>query len=373
MRTCCWLILTACLLAGLCARADTVKLKDGTALEGEIVAEDDSTVSILLEFAGGTITQTRHISKADIAGIIRWTPEQKAERETERDYETLQKYQLNPDTSYQAEYYDQIISNVFRIFLTKHPDSPYASNVTERIVEWKADRDLVAAGNVRFHGRWSPAAEVAPLIEHAWGQQLLQEARALISQRRFETAVQRLQFVVHMDSQPELVSLARPLLASAYQSATNLLDREQRQLVRDVSSAQEGLDQAQQALRAAEASLTQPMDGSPQSTSQPQIAVKKARDELNVAQDHLEYVKSQRDSVRQRLTTLKSQPPGLTTSTNTLQASKGPPAPSPAPPPATESPEVLGGLVTWVKNNWVAMAVIVAVIIFLISRLLIKD
>ena len=37
MMTCRWLILAACLLAGLCARADIVKLKDGTTLEGEIV------------------------------------------------------------------------------------------------------------------------------------------------------------------------------------------------------------------------------------------------------------------------------------------------------------------------------------------------
>ena len=369
MRTCRWLILTACLLAGLCARADTVKLKDGTALEGEIVAEDDSTLSLLVEFAGGTITQTRHINKADIAGIIRWTPEQRAERQATRDYEKLQKYQLNPSTSYAAEYYDQVITNDFHKFLADHPNSPYASDVTERIVEWKAERDLVAAGNVKFRGRWSPAAEVAPLIERVWGQQLLQQARTLISQRRFETAVQRLQFVVHMERQPDLVSLARPLLASAYQSATNSLDRQQRQLARDVSSAQERVDQASQALRAAEASLTQPTGGSAQSTAQAQIAVNRARGELNAAQDHLEYVKSQQDAVSQRLTALKSQPPGVTTSTNAPQVSKVQPTPS----PVADSPEVLGGLVTWVKNNWVAMAVIVAVILFLISRFLIKD
>jgi hypothetical protein len=34
---------------------------------------------------------------------------------------------------------------------------------------------------------------------------------------------------------------------------------------------------------------------------------------------------------------------------------------------------VLGGLVAWVKNNWVPMAVIAAGIFFMISRLLIKD
>jgi hypothetical protein len=210
-------------------------------------------------------------------------------------------------------------------------------------------------------------------MERAWGQQLLQQGRELIFQHRFETAVQRLQFVVHMDRQPELASLARPLLVSAYQSATNLLDRQQRQLSHDVSSAQERVDQARQSLRATEASLTQLPGAGSQSTAQAQIAVNQARGELNAAQDHLEYVKSQRDAVSQRLTALKSQPPVLTTPTTAPQVSKVEPAPSPTSSATADSPAVLGDLVTWVKNNWVAMVVIVAVIVFVISRLLIKD
>jgi hypothetical protein len=369
MRTCCRLIFAAWLLAALCARADTVKLKDGTTMEGEIVADDNSTVAILLEFAGGTISQTRHISKADIAGITRWTPRQKAERETQREYENLQKYQLNPVNSYPADYYDQVISNVFRVFLAKHPDSSDVSNVTGRTAEWKAERDLVTAGNVKFRGRWSPAAEVAPLVERAWGQQLLQQARELISQRRFDGAVERLQFVVRMERQPELVSQAMPLLTSAYQSAMNLLDRQQRQLAHDVFTAQERLDQARQALRAAQALLPQPTDGSSPSNADAQKAVDRARDELNAAQNDFESAKSQLDIVKQKLTALKSRPPVAAISTNAPQVSKGQPTPS----PAAESPEVLGGLVAWVKNNWVAMLVVVAGIIFMISRLLIKD
>ncbi len=368
MRTCYRLILIVWLLAGLCARADTIKLKDGTTVEGEIVAEDDSTVAILLEFAGGTITQTRHIDKADIAGITRWTPQQKAERETQREYENLQKYQLNPVNSYPVDYYDQVLSNVFRAFLTQHPDSPDASNVTARIVEWKAERDLVAAGNVKFHGRWSPAAEVAPLVERAWGQQLLQQGRELISQRRYEAAVERLQFVVRLERQPELVSQAMPLLTSAYQSTMNLLDRQQRQLTHEVFSAQERVDQAGQAFRAAQALLPQPTGGASQPGAEVQRAVDKARDDLNTAQNDLDYAKDQLNVVKQKLTALKSRPPVAAISTSTPEASKAPSAPA----PAAESPGGREGLVAWVKNNWVAMAVIVAAILFMISRLLIK-
>jgi hypothetical protein len=373
MRTCYRLILAAWLLAGLCARADTIKLKDGTTVEGEIVAEDNSTVAILLEFAGGTITQTRHVSKTDIAAITRWTPQQKAERETQREYENLQKYQLNPVNSYPAEYYDQVISNVFRVFLAKHPNSPDVSNVAAHIVEWKAERDLVVAGNVKFRGRWSPAGEIAPLVERAWGQQLLQQGRELISQHRYEAAVERLQFVVRLERQPELVSLAMPLLTSAYQSAMNLLDQQQRQLAHDVFLAQERVDQAGQALRAAQALLPRPTGGGSPSNAEAQNAVDRARTELNTAQNDLESDKSQLAVVKQKLTTLKSRPPVAAISTSAPPATKAQPAPSPAPAPPAESPDVLGGLVTWAKKNWVAMLVIVAAILFFISRFLIKD
>lgn len=384
------LLLMALVLGGFCAHADTVKLKDGTVLEGDITTEDDATLSIYLEFSGGTITQTRQINKADVAGVIRWTPEQKAAWQAKRDYQSLQKYRLNPKNSYAVGDYDQIINDVFRRFLTEHPDSIYASNVTERIVEWKAERDLVAAGNVKFRRRWSPAAEVAPLIERERGQQLLQQAHALISQHRFEPAFQRLQLVVHMDGQPELVAQAKPLLASVYQSAVNLLDQQQQQLEGDVSAAQQRVDQARQALSAAETSLAQVMSseqslrgstrdtqGAPsdqamggglQSTVQAQIAVNKARSELNAAQNHLEYAKSLLDVVRQKLTTLKSQALGVAASTLPPQASKGQPAPS---TPAG-SPDVLVGLVAWAKNNWLGMVIVLFAILFLLSRF-IKD
>ena len=46
-------MLMALVLGGFCAHADTVKLKDGTVLEGDITVEDDATLSIYLEFSGG--------------------------------------------------------------------------------------------------------------------------------------------------------------------------------------------------------------------------------------------------------------------------------------------------------------------------------
>ena len=97
MRTRYCLPLIAFVLCAFSLCADTVKQKDGTVLEGEIVAEDESTLSIYLEFSRGTITQTRQINKADIVEVIRLTPQQRIEWREKRDYENLQQFQLSPN------------------------------------------------------------------------------------------------------------------------------------------------------------------------------------------------------------------------------------------------------------------------------------
>ena len=387
MPRCLWLIVVV--LAAIPAGADTVKLKDGTVVEGDITAENDTALSIYLEFSGGTITQTRQINKADIAQIIRWTPAQRAEH----DYENLQKYRLNPNESFKVDYYDRIIEDIFRKFLTQHPDSPFTSNVTERVAEWRAERNLVAAGNVKFHGRWSPAEEVAHAMEHERGQQMLQQAQALISQGRIESAIQQLQAVVHLTGQPDLVSRARPLLASACQMAMTLLDQQRQQLEGDVSTTQERVDQANQALVQAVASQQQAMNSvqplgtvrdahssssfqamgaGSQAFVQAQTAVNKARSDRDAAQNHLEQVRSQLEVAKQKLAAMKS----LALAEHVVAsadhpATNGSPAASataPTSPVIADLPGPLAEIVRWVKTNYVALAIIGLGLIYVMSR-----
>jgi tetratricopeptide (TPR) repeat protein len=345
-------------------RADTVKLKDGTVLEGNITAEDDATLSIYLEFARGTIIETRRIHKADIAEVIRWTPEQWAEWQMKHEYEKLQKYQLNPHANYMVEYYDQVINNVFREYLKQRPNSPYASNVTANIVAWRAERDLVVAGNVKLHGRWSPAAEAARTIGRQRAERLLQQARVLISQGRFESAVQQLQLVVHMDEQPELVSQAKPLFDSACQQAASLLNQQRQKLEGDVLSLRQRVERARRALSQAEALQPPATNGNPPSIAQ--AAVESARTELDSAQNHLAQVASQLDDVVLRLITLKSQ----ASAPMTVQTRKSELASPPTRPADTF--ETLAVLVAWLKKNWLGIALLGVALLFLLSRSL-KD
>jgi hypothetical protein len=388
----CWLLM-AFALATVCVRADTVTLTDGTALEGDITAEDDSSVSIYLEFSGGTITETRRLNKTDIAGITRLTPEQRATWQAKRDYEEIEKYQLNPSVSYRFDYYDRIVRDVFHKFLANHPDSAYTSNVTARIAQWEAERDRVATGRMKFHGQWLPVAEGARLAERERGQQLLQQSRRLISQGRLETALRQLEIVLSMSAQPDLVSQARTLLASAFQQTIASLDRQRQQLETDVASAQQWVGRAQQAANTAEGSLKQTpgnaqsfgkaapltssyraLGGDSQSFVQNQTAVNAARGDFAQAQSCLNQTRSQLDDVVQKLAALRSRAStdeakwGIVAGGGSAVATKTQTAASP--PTTTKSPDVLVGTAAWAKNNWVFMAVGLLVLLFLLSRVI---
>lgn len=380
------MVLAICLLAGLCARADIVKLKDGTELEGEIVAEDDSTVSILLEFAGGTITQTRHINKSDIASVTRWTPEQKARRLLEHDYEDLQKYQLNPTTSYPILYYDQVINNAFRKFLNDHPNSPYTSNIIDRAAQWIAERDIVNAGKEKYQGRWVPAAEVDAIRGGQW----LQEGRATLARGNPDLAIQQLRPVLFLTTQTGLVSEARTLLTSAFQQSFIPLDHLQQQLPGEISSAQQRVDQAQQAANQVGTSMNQSlnggqsfgsvqdsspyraMGGNSQQVFQNQAALSRAQGDLSSAQSQLMELQRQLAVAKQRITALQSQASSLGIQINGGTAAPAPPvaaSSAPSTPITADAPPVLSGMITWIQEKWPVVVVAGLIAVYLLSRL----
>jgi len=364
-----YLFLMGLMLAGVAVRGDTIKLKDGTVVEGDVTAEDDATISIHLEFSGGTIAETRQINKADIAEITRWTSEQRAAWQVKRDYERLEKYQLNPDTSYEPYYYYQVLNDGFRKFLAQHPDSPYTSNITARITQWGAERDMVASGKVKLHGRWLTAATGTRLAEHERGQRLLQEGRSMVAQRRFDSAVQQLLPVLSMSAETNLVLQARPLLATAYPQAMTSLTRQRLQLESNVSYAQQRVAVAQQSVTEAEASLKQATADNAPTVAQARAAVVWARGDMNSAQDYLEQVQSELAVVTRKLAELKSERVPEKLAASAPDAPQNQPAPSTPSPLAAGAPDVLVTIMTWTKNNWPLMAVVGVGIIFLMSQL----
>jgi hypothetical protein len=388
---CCWwlMVLALAALIAVSTRADTVTLKDGTVLEGDIWAEDDTTLSIYLEFAGGTITETRQINKTDIASVVRLTPEQRTAWQAKRAYEGIEKYQLNPSVSYPLDYYDRVVHDVFHKFLSDHPDSAYTSNVTTRIAQWETERDRVASGQMKFHGQWMPAAEGARLAEHERGVLLLQQSRSLISQGRLDTAIQQLEKVLSLSTQPDLAAQAKTLLASAFQQAITSLDHQRQQLETDVASAQQWVDRSQQAVNAADGSTKQPtsnvqsfgrptpvgssyqaLGGDSQSFVQNQTAVNTTRATLAQAQSYLSQTRGQLDGVVQKLAALRTRASTVEAKWGIVAAGASDAQPAVSSTTTNRSPDVLVGTAAWLKNNWVYMAMALVVLLFLLSRLI---
>src|ERR1051326_3044399 len=108
------------------AFAETLKLKDGTVVDGALIAEDDQQVTLEVKLAGGTITSKRSYPKADIAEIVRPTAEQKTQSEMRAAYEAARKNQLDPNSSFSLAQYDKVLNEVFAPFLEKYPKSPHA-------------------------------------------------------------------------------------------------------------------------------------------------------------------------------------------------------------------------------------------------------
>ena len=172
--SCCgvFMVLGSCLTT----RADTVRLKDGTVVEADIIAEDETQITVVAIFAAGTITTREVIKKKDIAVVIRLTPEQKAKRDMDMAYERLRNYQLDGKTSEPVSYYNQVIDGVFRLFLQQYPSSPYTNEVASKISEWQTERDRVVAGFAKWGGQWMAAAEAARRAEQARAQLHLEQS-----------------------------------------------------------------------------------------------------------------------------------------------------------------------------------------------------
>ena len=75
-------------------RADTLTLKSGEIVEGQIISETETQIEIEASLYHGTIFSRKQVDKTDIQSIVRETLEQKQEKEA---YANLAKFTLNPN------------------------------------------------------------------------------------------------------------------------------------------------------------------------------------------------------------------------------------------------------------------------------------
>jgi len=348
---------------------DTLKLKDGAVLEGDLIEETATGLTFNAEFADGTIRQTRIIPKADLVEVRRSTLEEQEVKATYREYRELSKHQLEPSTTLTLRQYEQVIQDVFRKFLNQHPNSTYRQEVEQKIAQWQAERDQAATGKVKYQGNWLPSDEAARLLAGDQAEQTLQRARTLIRQQKYSEANTELKSLSLSDLSPSFETLRRDLLREAQSSWTasleqklRLLEEEHKHMESRLQHAGESVNRTRENLRqfkCAQGTQGNGIIGYQGMLQQHESAVQRAESEQMQVDRQLAQLREEQAIVKRLLTELQTQPGAPAVSSDESQT----------PVSRTNPVEVLTSLWMWGKENWILAVGGVLAAMFLLTRL----
>jgi hypothetical protein len=186
-------------------KADTLTLKSGDVLEGQIVSETETQIEIEVSLYHGTIFSKRQVDKSDIQSIVRETPEQKQEKEA---YASLTKYTLDPNQELTKDQYATGIA-AFEKFQAKFTNSAATAEINQRLADWQAEASNVASGKVKFASTWMTPEEKK--VKAA------QEALQSLKSQLADLQVQRAQLAATITTTQAKLTAAQP--ASAPSSA----------------------------------------------------------------------------------------------------------------------------------------------------------
>lgn len=140
-------LLAVCLLAFASARADIIILKSGEKVDGKILSENDTSITIQYQLTP-KIKDTKVINKADIKELTRFTAAQ-----TEIEERGLRKLVPTRDLMTAPEY-EAIIQDQLRTFVAKHGGTPEAKEVEQIIATLSDEKAKVLSGQVKMEGKW---------------------------------------------------------------------------------------------------------------------------------------------------------------------------------------------------------------------------
>jgi len=137
-------------VAGATTLADTVTLKSGEQITGDVLTKTDSAITIRVHNESRTISYAREIPTADVADLSVESAAVKAQRAA---HDQLRAYRLDPNQEFALAQYANGIA-AFTQFLAKHPDGTLAEDVRQRLTAWRHEAGQVAKGLVKFQSRW---------------------------------------------------------------------------------------------------------------------------------------------------------------------------------------------------------------------------
>ena len=132
--------------------SDSLILKDGREIKGDILQNDSS--GVLIEyFVTSTIKDQKKYSKDEIDHVVAIPDDDKAFNQLGS--------RATPPTVLDTSFYDVLIEKKLPDFLKSYPYSRHISELREDLRSLTAERERVKAGDRRIDGNWITAAQIA--------------------------------------------------------------------------------------------------------------------------------------------------------------------------------------------------------------------
>jgi|GEM_PF-2497357 len=197
-------LLTLCVVS---APADTIKLKDGKTIEGTIVSEDAASVTIKT-IVVGKITDNKIVPRADIASMVKKTPED--------DAADAVKNLLPTEDFLQPSAYNKLIAEGPDKFLATYPNSKYRAEI-QTVKKALTDEQSQTRRSMRkVDGKWLSGDELQANDYNIQSLKLFREMQKAVAADDYRAALDayvRIEGIGRFSiSYPQAIELARTVL-----------------------------------------------------------------------------------------------------------------------------------------------------------------
>lgn len=201
------------------ALADSVVLKGGERIEGKIINETDTEITINYQVSA-SIRDERTIKKTDIEKLEKATPDAEA-------WATLKDIKLTDDSFDPAIYSNYV--NLLKDFIARFPESANAQAAKTTLAAVEAEKLRVDAGEYKFNNKWLSKEEVQKERVQLLGSAYLEQMQKFAAAGRIQDALAAFDRLEKQAggsaSYPDAVELARRSVASLKSAADNTLTK----------------------------------------------------------------------------------------------------------------------------------------------------
>ena len=191
------------------APADTIKLKDGKSIDGTIIAEDASSVTIKT-IVVGKITDNKVVPRSEIASFVKKTPEDDAA-------EAVKKILPTEDFLLPSAY-NKIIAEGPDKFLATYPNSKYRAEIVALKKSLTDEQAQSRRGMRKVDGKWLSGEEMQANEYNIQTLKVFREMEKAVAAEDFRAALDAFTRIEAMGrfslSYPKAIELARTVLAT---------------------------------------------------------------------------------------------------------------------------------------------------------------